>query len=908
MLSFTQPIHGPYDEGRRSNVIGAISATVSLALIDEKIRNKQTESVVFLVGLFLLLLAFQYFWMTLSLRPLYRLIAAVRSFGNDREVAFTHSGTKEFDIMSDALEDARLKLQKQTEKRRHIEAALLESQKHLEQQVEERTAELTASRASMQHLLAASPAIIYTTEASGQYKTTYVSPNVMAEMGYNPEEFTSKPSFWLNHIHPDDGPAILAGLPRILEMDRLGHEYRFRFKDGRYHWIHDEMKLVRDQAGRPFEVIGFWMDITEHKRTEEALIVAEEAIRKRETLLNETGKMAHVGGWELDVSSLKQVWTEELYRIFEVDSDFQPNIENGFAFFTPDFRPTIEAIAQRAIDHGEPFDVDTTCITAKGNFRWVRIISKTLQENGKIVKLSGTMQDITEYKRTEEALIAAEEAIRKREALLNETGKVAHVGGWELDVNSLKMVWTEEIYRIYEVELDFEPNLENGLAFFTPESRPDIDQAIQQAIDDGKPFDVEMAISTTQTNTVRWVHIIGKALQENGKIVKLSGTMQDITERRGMEEALRQAKETLEEQVTTRTAELEAALHRAKRHSEQISLLGEMGGFLQSSSSLEEAYVTVGNFLKRLLPGWTGAVYLTMEEHGLAEAAVKWGDSSVLADVVATDSCWALRRERIHLKHDPVKGFPCTYAAEEEAKRMASGQALLGAYICLPLTAGGETLGIMHLRGPENDRGADPLEEATSLVQTAAEQIALSLANIRLREELRSQSIRDPLTGLFNRRYLDETLAREALRVERSSEPLSVIMLDIDHFKNFNDDFGHEAGDLVLRNLGVFLQKNIRGSDIACRYGGEEFTILLPGTPLETALERAEKLRTEILSQNFNFNNRDLGQVKLSLGVATCPIHAQTGEEVIAAADGALYQAKQTGRNRVLAATIGSQR
>lgn len=222
--------------------------------------------------------------------------------------------------------------------------------------------------------------------------------------------------------------------------------------------------------------------------------------------------------------------------------------------------------------------------------------------------------------------------------------------------------------------------------------------------------------------------------------------------------------------------------------------------------------------------------------------------------------------------------------------------------LCLPLTAGGETLGIMHLRAPADDKGADPIEEAVTLIQTAAEQIALSLANIKLREDLRRQSIHDALTGLFNRRYLDETLPRETLRSKRGGEHLSVIMLDIDHFKKFNDEFGHEAGDLVLQTLGAFLKKGVRGGDIACRYGGEEFTVILPGASPEAAIEKAEKLRTGILTQRFIYGGRDLGKVTLSLGVATFPLHGETPEEVIAAADAALYRAKESGRNRVLSA------
>ncbi|MFA4917597.1 MAG: histidine kinase [Syntrophales bacterium] len=147
-------------------------------------------------------------------------------------------------------------------------------------------------------------------------------------------------------------------------------------------------------------------------------IKAEEAIRKREALLNETGKMAHVGGWELDVNSLKQVWTEELYRMYEVDLNYEPTLENGLAFFSQESRPVIEQAARRAIDYGEPFNVELTVITAKGNLRWVYIIGKAHQKNGKTVKLSGTMQNITEYKRVLEKLESSREQLRNLSSYL----------------------------------------------------------------------------------------------------------------------------------------------------------------------------------------------------------------------------------------------------------------------------------------------------------------------------------------------------------------------------------------------------------------------------------------------------------------------------------------------------------
>jgi len=167
---------------------------------------------------------------------------------------------------------------------------------------------------------------------------------------------------------------------------------------------------------------------------------------------------------------------------------------------------------------------------------------------------------------------------------------------------------------------------------------------------------------------------------------------------------------------------------------------------------------------------------------------------------------------------------------------------------------------------------------------------------------LRQQSIRDPLTGLFNRRYLEETLAIEIERARRNNVPFSIIMLDLDHFKRFNDTHGHEAGDAVLQALGSFLHRNVRGGDIACRYGGEEFTLVLPGTSLEIAQQRVEQLCEGIRVLNIDFKNQILGPLTLSRGIATFPNHGDSGEMVLQAADAALYQAKSEGRDRVVVA------
>jgi diguanylate cyclase (GGDEF)-like protein len=185
---------------------------------------------------------------------------------------------------------------------------------------------------------------------------------------------------------------------------------------------------------------------------------------------------------------------------------------------------------------------------------------------------------------------------------------------------------------------------------------------------------------------------------------------------------------------------------------------------------------------------------------------------------------------------------------------------------------------------------------------TLAEQASLSLANMRLREVMRHQSITDALTGLNNRRYLDETLRRELLRAARKKQSIAVIIVDADHFKRFNDTYGHDAGDLVLRALAGLMKEHARGSDILCRYGGEEFVMVMPEMGLATAVERATKLCEAARLLDVQYGGQHLGPVTISAGVAVAPDHANDSEGLLQAADAALYAAKGGGRDRVVAA------
>jgi diguanylate cyclase (GGDEF)-like protein/PAS domain S-box-containing protein len=392
---------------------------------------------------------------------------------------------------------------------------------------------------------------------------------------------------------------------------------------------------------------------------------------------------------------------------------------------------------------------------------------------------------------------------------------------------------------------------------------------------------------TTPAGAKIWLNTSKVPLQmPNGEVFGVLGVYEDITARRQAEEAVQAA-----------NAKLQALVAQVEARNRTMTLANEMADMLQACQTSEEAYKTIGLFIPSFFPDDAGALYMVNNSRNLFEAVASWGQAAEWSLAFAPDECWSVRRGRLHRVDNPQEALLCRHVTES----------IPGGYLCVPLIAQGETLGVFHIRlGPPAEEQAAELAMAKEqLALTVAEDMALALANLRLRETLRSQAIRDPLTGLFNRRYMEETLERELTRVKRQGAPLGVIMLDLDHFKQYNDTYGHRAGDDLLSALGNLVKSQIREEDIACRYGGEEFLLILPGTSMEVTLERAEILRQAV--QEMHLHYRSLKPITLSLGVAVYPDHGDTGLEIIQAADGALYRAKQAGRDRVMVADAAAE-
>jgi diguanylate cyclase (GGDEF)-like protein len=336
----------------------------------------------------------------------------------------------------------------------------------------------------------------------------------------------------------------------------------------------------------------------------------------------------------------------------------------------------------------------------------------------------------------------------------------------------------------------------------------------------------------------------------------------------------------------------------------EIILLNEMGDMLQSCHTIEEAYAVLVQFAYQLFPTEVGAFYVLDKSKNLFEAVAVWGEPPTMERVFVPNACWALRRGQIHRVEGTHSRLICLHISGDRIETTARVPTQsIPSYICVPVITQGEAVGLFHLEsgGEDSTKEKKSITEAKQqLVVTMARHVTLALANLNLQETLRVQSTRDPLTGLYNRRYMEESLERELRRAVRNQRTLGIILIDLDRFKQFNDTFGHAAGDALLRALGNLLQTCIRGEDIACRYGGEEFLLILPEASLEVTRQRAERLREEVKRMVIGYHDQPLGAVTLSLGVALFPDHGSTVEVLLQVADTALYQAKTNGRDQVV--------
>jgi len=387
----------------------------------------------------------------------------------------------------------------------------------------------------------------------------------------------------------------------------------------------------------------------------------------------------------------------------------------------------------------------------------------------------------------------------------------------------------------------------------------------------------ELPLETRHGERVE-VEFVSNVYDVNGESV-IQCNIRDISERIQTKDRLRKANE-----------ELSALVVELQEHERKMRLVNRMNDLLQACKTSKEAYQVIALAVGELFTGLSGGLAILHDSGQYLETCARWGSDSLLESVFPLEDCWAMRRGQQHEVLNPTVSVICGHFVQTPKT----------GYLCLPMVVQGETLGLFYLDIPI---GMNSKHETgwRQLVVTVGETIKLSLSSLKLREIMRNQANNDPLTGLFNRRYLDDTLPRELLHARRHNSQTCLAMLDIDHFKCINDTFGHEAGDLVLRELGRILRDSLRKSDIACRFGGEEFVLVLFDSPLETSQQHLEMICNSVKEMQIRYREQLIGTITLSIGIAEVSEYDFTAEDLLRTTDQALYAAKHAGRDRIVA-------
>lgn len=313
-------------------------------------------------------------------------------------------------------------------------------------------------------------------------------------------------------------------------------------------------------------------------------------------------------------------------------------------------------------------------------------------------------------------------------------------------------------------------------------------------------------------------------------------------------------------------------------------LLARMTQRLQGCENFDDVINVAELFAPNIAPGIAGRLYVFDRDPWQMRCVAQWLSPADDDATFHPDACWAVRRGQ---SHPPVNGEPdvaCYHLPESQAESA----------LCVPLIAQGEAIGLLSFQNitPEN-------APARAYLELMAEALGLALANQRLRDALLEKALFDPLTGLRNRHHLEDTLHTQMTQAMRNGEPLSCMMIDIDHFKSINDRFGHEAGDQVIKNVATIVQRAAHDGGLAFRYGGEEFLVLLPGAGEAEAHACAQKIYNGVHALSLRYGLTEIGPVDVSIGIASYPEHAQS-DNLLRAADVALYRAKELGRSRIV--------
>lgn len=684
----------------------------------------------------------------------------------------------------------------------------------------------------------------------------YFSPTYKKILGLDPERDFSYDA-WVESWHPEDAENnqktmddYIAGKTNTYQLI-----HRLRNQQGEYLWLSAAGSLIRSVDGTPARFIGTIEDITN--------LVREEAKNQElETFFDVSPDLMSITDGEANFVKVNQAWTTLLG-------------------YSPEELPS-----HKFLEFVHPEDVDRTVGSVKKlleDQRMINFINRYRQKDGVYRSMDWhiSLNDTQFYSVARDITVQLENQTRIQDSNeLNTTILESAPLGIEIYKESGECIIANATASLIlgrpQAQL-----LDSNFHEISSWKQNSLYGLAMEAIETGTPASRIVSIPVRDGKEI-WLNCNLSQFQISGR-KHLLLMFQDDTKRKQAEEELQGLNQRLSDLVSS-----------LESNRENSDLLRQMSEMLQICHNEQESYEVIRLFLPRLLPDSLGAIYLMTQKQQLLSSAISWGNVPVLANTVfRMDDCWALRRNRMNLVTPTSSGMRCMPVEPD----------FNGVCLELPLSASGEIMGLLLIQW----QGAEEISEQTIMhSQILAENISLALSNIRLREQLQSKSIRDPLTGAFNRRHMSEVLEREILRAERKQIQLGLLMIDIDHFKRFNDTFGHAAGDRVLVGLKQELEEQMRDSDLVCRMGGEEFVVLLTDTSRDMILQKAEQIRQAVSQMNLTYNGTSLGEITVSIGVAAYPDHGVEESDLLRRADEALYEAKETGRNRAVEARTPS--
>jgi diguanylate cyclase (GGDEF)-like protein/PAS domain S-box-containing protein len=692
-----------------------------------------------------------------------------------------------------------------------------------------------------------------------EFHIQYASPSIVQRWGYSLNELRK---YSLNdQLSPQSLEIFNKLVINELKKSNL-EDTKFRFskklelefhqKGGALQRLKINITLLRNENGTPNGFICISRDIQSLKRIRESLSESESRYR---TLF----EGLPLGLYQTTPDGIIINVNPALVRMLKYpnrESLLSLNVSNLFAQPVKRYQQKSVLASQSILLQSE-----TEIRCHDGSSLWVRDNAHVVRNGqGKIVYYEGSLEDISAIRNAEKALRDSEVRYRNLVQIMGE--------GLTIVDSQEKILFSnpaaENMFGVAPGKL-----IGHNLKEFMDPSQ--VDEILLQTDQRkrGEKSQYEVVIVRPDSEKRHLLITATPQYDANGQFISSFGVFHDITLRRQYEQTLEQTRAQLSKQVQ----ELD-------KKNREMSTSSDMMNMLQNCTAVSETYSVIARFCRQLFPEANGAFYYKKGNKRF-KLVQKWGDLTNTNNEINVEDCWGLRREKLYAFNPSSLGPVCAHL----------GRKLPGSSVCVPITIDNEISAMLHL---ETDEGMFELtEDQNQIAISLSEQISLALSNVQLKEKLHEQAIRDSLTGLYNRYYMEEALVKELSRAHRSGKNIGLIMLDFDRFKELNTLYGHPKADDVLRDFGILLNASIRGSDIACRYGGDEFLIIMPETTLEILASRSDQLRNKVkelsdintLLKNF--------PMTVSIGIAVFPRHGRNPAELLKSADDALMEAKK---------------